>query len=59
MKAEIVIPLLVAAIASVFFYSAIGQDFAEGPAQVPGVRDGAPGGGYAKGPAVHQPRRSP
>jgi hypothetical protein len=32
MKAEIVIPLLVAAIASVFFYSAVGQDFARDPA---------------------------
>lgn len=38
MKAEIVIPLLVAAIASVFFYSAVGQDFARDPS----VRDGAP-----------------
>ena len=38
MKAEIVIPLLVAAIASVFFYSAIGQDYAQDPA----ARAGAP-----------------
>jgi hypothetical protein len=38
MKAEIVIPLLVAAIASVFFYTAVGQDFA----QDPGVRGAAP-----------------
>jgi len=37
MKAEIVIPLLVAAIASAFFYSAIGQDFAQDPT----VRHGA------------------
>jgi hypothetical protein len=39
MKAEIVIPLLVAAIASVFFYTAVGQDFAREPA----APDGAPG----------------
>ena len=31
MKAEIVIPLLAAAIASVFFYSAVGEDFARDP----------------------------
>ena len=48
MKAEIVIPLLAAAIASVFFYSAVGEDFARDPR----VREAPGAGGHLKGPST-------